>query len=62
MAKVQDVIQSAYEDELKGMFPVFVTNLLTEGADSASQKFKDGFEKAKQARDLMLKITAEAGK
>jgi hypothetical protein len=58
--KEEDLIESAYEDEVKGMFPVFYTNFLLHGADSASEMFKNGLVKLKAARQAAITLVQQS--
>jgi hypothetical protein len=58
--KEEDLIESAYEDEVKGMFPVFYANLLLHGPDSAADIFKNGLAKLKAARQAAIKLVQDS--
>jgi len=59
MTKEQEAIQSAYEEELKGMFSTLFTNLVVDGPQVAGDRFRKGFAKVKEAREIALKIVQE---
>jgi hypothetical protein len=52
--KEEDLIEAAYEDEVKGMFPVFYENFLIHGSDAAVATFKSGLAKLQDARQAAI--------
>jgi hypothetical protein len=52
--KEEDLIEAAYEDEVKGMFPVFYENYLLHGPEEAVAAFKTGLAKLQEARQAAV--------